>query len=188
MLILLNERLRSENVPTDKRKALLEKLANGEVWDSMKAKYSYLKPQIVKDGYRKTIYPDGSVKITGYKPKNKNNLENKLSSDYHIQRGSAYKEMLVVALYFEVTFQQNPSTNEARIISAESFSCRGIGATVEEVPESEGGRGHLYGWKNPTAAWYSVMATAYGNTASQKCCLEYYANGNQVWQRDNAPF
>ena len=53
--------LMAENVPEEKIENLIEKLGNGELWDSMKEEYKDIRPQIVKDNYMKTIYPDGSL-------------------------------------------------------------------------------------------------------------------------------
>lgn len=60
--------LKEENVPEDKIDGLVYKLQHDIPWDSFNKKYKDLKPQIVMDGYEKTIYPDGSFLVSGIAP------------------------------------------------------------------------------------------------------------------------
>lgn len=57
------EILDEKQVPKEKQELLLEKLAKGELWDSMKSEYKDLAPQTVTPTMRRTDYPDGSYKI-----------------------------------------------------------------------------------------------------------------------------
>lgn len=60
--------LKEESVPEDKIDGLVYKLQHDIPWDSFNKKYKDLKPQIVMDGYQKTIYPDGSFLVSGIAP------------------------------------------------------------------------------------------------------------------------
>lgn len=63
VLNVIKEKLRTYNVSEDTIQNLIEKLHNGEIWDSLSGEYHDLEPQIVENGYSKTIYPDGSIKV-----------------------------------------------------------------------------------------------------------------------------
>ena len=61
--VIITNLLDKRQVPKEKQEILLQKLARGELWDSMKEEYKDLAPQTVTDTYRRTYYPDGSFKI-----------------------------------------------------------------------------------------------------------------------------
>lgn len=61
-------RAQTGSVPEDKIDGLVYKLQHDIPWDSFNKKYKDLKPQIVMDGYQKTIYPDGSFLVSGIAP------------------------------------------------------------------------------------------------------------------------
>lgn len=64
----LEEVFEERKVPKEKRQGLIEKLEAGEVWDSMKEEYKDMKPQVIKDHYTITWYPDGSFLVEGIIP------------------------------------------------------------------------------------------------------------------------
>lgn len=180
--IEINERLRAGNVSTEDRSLLIEKFDKGELWDSFNPKYSNIKPTIKTPTYTKTVYPDGSFSESRIIPDLSKENSDTVLKDKSVKRGSAYQEYVLVGLYFEVTYRQSSQTNEATILSAENFSYRGIGEVITQVP---GGSGYLYGWRNPTYAWYPINADAYDGTSSRKFFIKFYVNGTQTWQNSN---
>lgn len=63
----IRAKLAAEGANSNTIDLLINKLRNGEMWDSFKAEYKNLKPQIDTPTYKKTIYPDGSMIIAGSK-------------------------------------------------------------------------------------------------------------------------
>lgn len=179
--VLVSGSLSKLGVDVGKKQDLINKFERGEIWDSFKVEYKDLKPQYKCNGFSKTIYPDGSVSIK-YAESDMNeycNLPNSMQARGR-KLGSAYADNGLVAMYFEVDYRQNSSTNQGEILSIHSYNTRVLlGNYEEEAP------GHEYGWKNPTHAWYASKVTFYSNIASRRFWLKYYVNGMETWQGDN---
>lgn len=179
--LLLSGKLVKMGVEAEERQVLLDKFERGEAWDSFKAEYKDLKPQEKINGFARTVYPDGSVSITYAESENRTEeKEPWLAIPLGTKLGSAYKDNGVIAMYFEVNYEQNASTGEGRISSVQAYNTRVVGGTYEdEAP------GHYYGWLDPTHAWYASKVTVKDDFANRRYWLKFYVNGTQTWQDDN---
>ena len=166
------------------REKLIDKYENGELWDSFKKEYKDLKPQQQVDGFSRTVYPDGSVSISITKSDiNEDYSKLMPNQSSNIKLASAYKDNGVVAMYYEVRYEQDRLNNLGKIHSVSNYNTRIIGGTdVEETP------GHEYGWKNPTHAWYATKVTVKFEFINRRYWLKFYVNGTQTWTDDNFYF
>lgn len=55
--------LQEEDVSYDDQNVLIQKIKDDIPWDCYKKEYRNLQPQVVHEGYEKTVYPDGSFKV-----------------------------------------------------------------------------------------------------------------------------
>lgn len=176
-LLQIESDLRTENVAEDDIKILIEKLENAELWDSMKEEYQNLKPQIIKDNYTKTIYPDGSFMIG--ETIDKTPISEKYEKTI-IRTNSVTikKNLIVVGASFDMDYERNTLTNEARILSQYNKNIWVIGATYSNLQS-----GYWSGWRSPTNAWMSFdLNLGIGNIgASTFGWIKGYADGSGHW-------
>lgn len=177
---MVSGQLANIGVKEENRKSLVDKFERGEVLDSVKKEYKDLEAQEKKAGYKKTEYPDGSVAIAyAQSPDQKKGIPwSPAMSGKKV--ASAYQDRGFIAMYFEVTYEQDYSSNQGRIDAVSNYNTRIVGGTdVEETP------GHTYGWNNPSHAWYATKVTFYSGVANRRYWLKFFVNGRETWQKDN---
>lgn len=176
-LLKIESDLRTENVAEEDIKILIDKLENNELWDSMKEEYQDLKPQIIEDNYTKTIYPDGSFMI------NETIDKTPISEKYKraiIRTNSVTikKNLVFVGASFDMDYERNTSTNQARILSQYNKNVWTIGGTYSNLQS-----GYWSGWRSPTNAWMSFdLKLGIGDIgAASLGWIKGYANGSGHW-------
>lgn len=156
---------------------LILKLKRGELWDSFKEEYQFLKPQINTNNFKKTLYPDGSFKIEEIKklPTNDLQLRRKIISEDRVQ---VYRNWVVVNVYFEMSFLRNTDSGRALITNQtkpviDIYDISGQGSVLDLD------YGYIKEWRNPTYAWVSFYIVA--STLTDQVWLKGFVNGNGYW-------
>lgn len=148
--------LQEEDVSYEDQNVLIQKIKDDIPWDCYKKEYRNLQPQIVHEGYEKTVYPDGSFKV----------------------------DCVEEAEEFVEEFDENDSladTNYYAPISpmavmrttGHKFSPVVAGGTYRDDT-----KGFLKGWKNQTNAWYAINANAVNNWGGGRCYIKTYVNSS----------
>lgn len=173
----IEKALLSENVPEEKVEGLIEKLENGELWDSMKEEYRNIKPQIAEDSYKKTIYPDGSFVIDEVIDKTPAN-EKETRAIIRSNSVRIKKNLVLVGASFDMDYERNTLTNQARILSQYNKNVWTFGGTYSNLKS-----GYWTDWRSPTNAWMSFdINLGIGNIgASSLGWIKGYVNGSGHW-------
>lgn len=173
--LLIVEELRNEQVPEDKIKILLNKLENGQIWDSMNPDYSHIKPQILKNGYSKTIFPDGSLIISSIKEVDVNNKITPLTI-YSRKGYEVVADWKLMKISYKVDYQRDDVNKVGRITSQYDFKPQSLLGTYDLDTAD-----YLRGWKNPTHAWAAYNYKAYQGAAQVRYYVKVFVNGDKVW-------
>lgn len=156
---------------------LILKLKNGELWDSFKPEYKKIKPQIDTPNYKKTVYPDGSMRIVGSIT---NGISLFKSEDLHYENDvQIYHNTIVINAYFTMNYIRDTISGLARI----RYQSEPV-ITIWDI----GGNGQAYDvhydynkdWKNPSCAWVSFYPAG-SALLGEQCWLRGYCNGNGHW-------
>ncbi|MGO1369248.1 MAG: hypothetical protein ACTHVE_11630 [Senegalia sp. (in: firmicutes)] len=167
-----------ENIIND----LIDKAKRGEIWDSLSGEYSDLKPQIVRDGYTKTIYPDGSVSVTTINkpitPKIVTGGDWTSGSGYRAVKGALVKENNgVISMKFYADFEQH-YTGTAIITKVRDPEITTAGLYSNETLK-------IYkGSRNPAKARLSAKVEIKG-WFSTTAWLQLNVNGTKAWTTNN---
>lgn len=173
----IRENLKTEGASDVVIENLINKLKRGELWDSFKKEYTYIKPQIDTPNYKKTVYPDGSMVITG--TRNHNEYELRAVSNLHYANGvEIYKNTIIINGYFTINYVRDSANNVAKI----TYQSRPIINILDITGNNEPydlQYGYDYGWHNPTVAWASFYPM--GAIMGEQCWLRGYVNGYGHW-------
>ncbi|MDO5707377.1 MAG: hypothetical protein Q4P31_01895 [Andreesenia angusta] len=178
----LEEDLRKDGTDEDTIIRLIEKLKDGEIWDSFKPEYKDLKPQISTENYSKTVYPDGSYCIEKTEPVY-NYSPRAISTVKSIK---VVKHAVLVNMSFYADYKKNTATGKAMITSQYGYNVQVVGGTYTEDT-----KGYVTGWANPTNAWYAIRVNISQlgvNIYNGRLWIKLFANSNGHWQNDNFPF
>ena len=179
--------LKEESVPEDKIDGLVYKLQHGIPWDSFNSKYKDLKPQIVRDGYQKTIYPDGSYvvsEIIPIEPESNQNIDLSTIVPYTIYSRNGYlcrKSAVIVTMSFKIDYKRDTVAHKAIITNMYEYYAHVIGGTY-----SVDTRGFINGWQTKTNAWYAINVTAKDSWYQGRCFIKTYVTSNGAY--DSASF
>lgn len=177
-LIKLKDTLIKDGIDEDTSNKLIDKLKNGEVWDSMKPEFQNLKPQVKTSNYSKTIYPDGSYNIETIE-----DIPNFSPRAIHrVKSRKVSKYMGIVNMSFYVDYERNTSTGKGRITSQYNYNVQIVGGNY-----SEDTKGYKLGWANPTNAWYAINVQGYNNIFSGRYWIKIFVNGHGDWTSSNYP-
>lgn len=176
---MLSGKLFTMGVNPETRESLIAKWERGEQWDSMKGEYANLKPQYDKNGRTRTVYPDGSVKVTEVRsditaPSAPCPWQKAMEAG--IKPGAAYMDNGIVAMYFETLYRQSEKTGEAQILRCDNHSIRVLTGTGDREE-----KGFLDLWRNPTHAWYAVPYAPSKGGPSERFWVKFYADGKKTW-------
>lgn len=173
----IRENLKNEGASDIVIENLINKLKKGEPWDSFKKEYAYIKPQIDTPNYKKTVYPDGSMVITG--TRNHNEYELRAVSDLHYANDvQIYKNTIIINGYFTINYVRDSANNMAKI----TYQSRPIINILDITGNNEPydlQYGYDYGWHNPAVAWTSFYPM--GAIMGEQCWLRGYVNGYGHW-------
>lgn len=154
-------------------KKLINKLVNGELWDSMNPLYEDLKPQIKSENYNKTIYPDGSFKVIEIEEIPERYEERTMwnRKGYDVSLSWA-----LVKMGFKVDYERDDVEKVGRITSQYGYEVVTILGSYEEDT-----KGYLDGWHNPTNAWYAIKYTATQNSVARRYYVKIFVDGDGTW-------
>ena len=169
----IEKELRGEGVKEGDIDNLINKLVNGNPWDSMNPMYDDLAPQIQTPNYSKTVYPDGSFKIVEVEE-----IQGEYAP-YTIWNRKGYKVEAswgIVRISFKVDYERNDLEKLGRITSQYSYEVYTLLGIYEEDT-----KGYLTGWRNPTNAWYAIKYKATQDAAAKRYFIKIFVDGDGTW-------
>lgn len=166
--------LREENIDDAVIKNLISKLKKGEVWDSLKPEYQYLKPQIDTPNYKKTTYPDGSVNIVRIKDITPEISTRAIIEEKNVEISKIY---FVVNAYFYMDYKRDTSRNLALITNQYDINVFCYGSEIHNQSN-----GYSAAWrKSPYAYVQFQISPKFGGETGKNCYLRGYASANGHW-------
>lgn len=181
-LEFIKDKLLNYDVDEETADKLILKLKNGELWDSMNPKYRDLKPQIKKEHFEKTTYPDGSICVVttsvpeSYETMGSGTSHTDGSGIKYTEGYRVSKDLTVIGMEFTVDFEQDMPNRRARVTSIYDRNVWIIGGTYSNLDY-----GHHDGWRDKAGAWMSADFTAYQNVAASLGWIKIYVTGDNVW-------
>lgn len=172
---------RKEGVSEEKIEGLVNKLKNGEPFDSYKEEFKDIEPQIVTDNYRKTIYPDGSFVIDTFENVNINDVNSRVGRAINTKRGlKVRKNTLVVDSGFTMDYQVNTSTKKVKVLSVYNIILSTLGGTYKNKKI-----GYWNDWRSESHGWLSFDAVGYVGGSQGYCWIKSYVTHNKNWMTYN---
>ncbi len=170
---------RKEGVSEEKIEGLVNKLKNGETFDSFKEEFKHIEPQIITEDYRKTIYPDGSFVIETFE--NINDFNSRAGRAITTKKGlKVRKSTLLIDSGFTMDYKINTSTNKVQVLSVYNVILSVLYGTYKNKKI-----GYWSDWRSESHGWLSFDAVGYGGGSQGYCWIKSYVTYNKNWMTYN---